>query len=99
MSTTTYGGVVREIPLLPFPIAPTSALVHGMVAEDAMTVSIYCGKGCSVLIKCAVGIIPNPGDLLYFSATLGSVTNVASGAAVAKSIGTGINGFVEAVLI
>jgi glyoxylate carboligase len=127
MSSSTYGGVVREVPIVPFPVAALSTLKAGMVAEwngtthvaqafsantdavlgvctgdadlDLGIVAVYCGKGASVRILCAVGIIPNPGDLLYFSATLGSVTNVASGAAVAKAIGTGSNGYVEAVLI
>jgi hypothetical protein len=127
MSSTTYGGVVREIPLLPFAVAAASPIVAGMVVEwnsgthvvqpwaantdvimgvatgnadlDMLTVAVYTGKGASVRILCAVGIIPNPGDLLYFSATLGSVTNIASGTAIAKAIGVGINGYVEAVLI
>jgi hypothetical protein len=127
MSQTTYGGIVREIPIVPLPVAALSTLKAGMVVEwngsthvaqafavntdvvlgvctgdanlDTLTVDVYTGKGCSVRILCAVGIIPNPGDLLYFSTTLGSVTNVASGAAIAKAIGTGINGYVEAVLL
>jgi hypothetical protein len=127
MSSSTYGGVVREVPIVPFPVAAASTLKAGMVVEwngtthvaqafavnsdvvlgvttgdadlDLLIVAVYCGKGASVRILCAVGIIPNPGDLLYFSATLGSVTNVASGTAIAKAIGTGSNGYVEAVLI
>jgi hypothetical protein len=127
MSSSTYGGVVREVPIVPFDVAPASTLKAGMVVEwngtthvaqafsvnsdvilgvctgdadlDRLKVAVYCGKGASVRILCAVGIIPVPGDLLYFSATLGSVTNVASGTAIAKAIGTGSNGYVEAVLL
>ena len=129
MSTSTYGGIVREIPIVPFPVPAASPLVAGMVAEwnaatkvaqpwaadtdailgvctgnadlDVFTVAVYTAKGASVRILCAAGSIPNPGDLLYFSATLGSVTNVGTGAgaAIAKAIGTGLNGYVEAVLI
>ena len=71
----------------------------GNADHDLLQVDVYCAKGASVQILCEAGIVPNPGDLLYFSTTLGSVTNVASGAAIAKAIGTGINGYVEAVLI
>jgi hypothetical protein len=124
MSSSTYGGLVREIPIIPFP-ATILNLVRGQVVQwmdgvivpwvsgsntpfgvatsdadvDLLQIDVYCGKGASVQILCAAGIVPAPGDLLYFSATLGSVTNVASGAAVAKAIGTGENGYVEAVLI
>ena len=127
MSSSTYGGVVREVPIVPFPVAAASTLKAGMVVEwnssthvaqafsvnshvvvgvttgdadlDLLIAAVYCAKGASVRILCEVGIIPLPGDLLYFSTTLGSVTNVASGTAIAKAIGTGSNGYVEAVLI
>jgi hypothetical protein len=66
---------------------------------DVLTVAVYCAKGASVQILCEASIVPAPGDLLYFSTTLGSVTNVASGTAIAKAIGSGLNGYVEAVLI
>ena len=125
-SSTTFAGVMREVPIVPLPCTILT-VVRGMVVQrdpsspavvpwlsgsnfpigvctgnadhDLLQVDVYCGKGASVQILCAAGIVPAPGDLLYFSATLGSVTNVASGAAVAKAIATGIDGYVEAVLI
>ena len=80
-----------------------SNVVLGVCTDDAdldrLIVAVYCGKGSSVRIKCQASIVPLAGDLLYFSTTLGSVTNVASGTAIAKAIGTGMNGYVEAILI
>ena len=66
---------------------------------DILTVPVYVAKGASVQILCEASIVPIPGALLYFSTTLGSVTTVASGTAIAKAIGSGLNGYVEAVLI
>jgi hypothetical protein len=71
----------------------------GNADEDLLTVDVYCAKGASVQILHEASIVPVPGDLLYFGTTLGSVTNMASGTAIAKAIGTGENGFVEAVII
>jgi hypothetical protein len=104
MSSSTYGGVFREVPILPFPTMSLS-LVRGMVVQwgaisqsvgawmsgnvplgvctgdvdrDAGQVSIYVAKGCSVSLKCDVGIVPNPGDLLFCSAP-GTVSNASDG--------------------
>lgn len=124
----TYGGVFREVPVVPFAVASGSTLVRGMVAQwnsgtsvvepwsvgtntpfgvcigDAnlltLTVDVYCAKGASVLIKCNTGIIPVPAQLLYWAASgVVAVTTGTNYVAVAKAIGTGFNGFVEAVLI
>jgi hypothetical protein len=126
MSTTTYGGVMREVPIVPFAVAPASTLLAGMVVQwnasthvvepwsvgtnvalgvctgdadlDRLIVAVWC-KGPSVRIKCAVGIIPNPGDFLFWSASgVVGITGTA-GQAVARAIGVGLNGFVEAVII
>jgi hypothetical protein len=122
----TYGGVFRELPIVPFPIASGSTLVRGMVVQwnsgtgvvepwsvgtnvpfgvcttDAnlltLVVDVYCGKGASVLIKCNTGIVPTPGQGLYFGAS-GVVNVTAANNQVAKAIGTGFNGFVEAILV
>jgi hypothetical protein len=122
----TYGGVMREVPIVPFAVASGSTLVRGMVVQwnsgtsvvepwsvgtnipfgvcttDAnlltLVVDVYCGKGSSVLIKCASGIIPVPAQLLYWAAS-GVVNVTVLNTAVAKAIGTGFNGFVEAILI
>jgi hypothetical protein len=37
---STYGGVVREIPILPTPIAPGSALIRGNVVEIAAGLAV-----------------------------------------------------------
>jgi hypothetical protein len=67
--------------------------------RDLLTVDCYVGRGASIQILCEASIVPIPGALLYFSTTIGSVTTVTSGAAVAKAIAVGENGYVEAVLI
>jgi len=120
----TYGGVFREVPVVPFAVASGSTLVRGMGVEwnaggvqpwsvgtnvpfgvcigDAnlltLTADVYCAKGASVLIKCASGIIPVPSQLLYWAAS-GVVNVTVLNTAVAKAIGTGFNGFVEAILL
>jgi hypothetical protein len=124
MGSATYGGLVREIPILPFPSTILS-LVRGMVVQwnagavgpwlggasvpfgvctndmdrDLGEINVYCARGASVQILCEPGIVPAPGDLLYSSATVGSVTNIASGVAFAKAVGPGMNGTIEAVII
>lgn len=126
MGSATYGGLARELPIVPFP-GTDLTLRAGMVVQrmdgviipwlggggantpfgvctgdadhDLLSIDVYVAKGASVQILCAAGIVPAPGDLLYFSTTLGSVTNVASGTAFAKAVGAGMNGMVEAVII
>lgn len=123
---STYAGIDREIPILPFNVAAASTLVRGMVVQwnngtkvvEPMSVStnvavgvctgdadltllqvdVYVSKGCTVLIKCNTGIVPGPFDLLYWAAS-GVVTNIAAGAAFARAVGTGFNGFVEATML
>jgi hypothetical protein len=124
MSSSTYGGVFREVPILPFPTM-SLFLVRGMVVEwgsisqsvgawggtnvalgvctgdvdrDAQQVAVYVGKVCSVLVKTAAGIVPNPNDFLFWSAP-GVVSNVGSGQAFARAIGVGFNGYVEAIVV
>jgi hypothetical protein len=126
MSSTTYGGVFREVPIVPFPCTILS-LVRGMVVQwgsvsgtvgpwlagttpplgvatgdadrDLLQVNVYCGKGCSVSIKCAAGIVPNPNDFLFWGAT-GLVSNVSDGnPPFARAVGVGFNGYVEAIII
>jgi hypothetical protein len=124
---STFAGISRELPIVPFDVASGSILVRGMVVEwntatqqcrpwtsgavsplgictsDAdnrvLLVDVYVGKGCSVLIKCADGIIPNPNDFLFWGGP-GLASN--SGIAVqafARAIGVGMNGFVESIII
>lgn len=123
---STFAGVVREIPIVPFAVAAASTLVRGMVVQwnagtsvvepwsvgtnvpvgvctsDAdltlLTVDVFVGKGCSVLIKCAPTIIPVPFQKLYWAAS-GVVNVTVLNTAVATAIATGINGFIEAILI
>ena len=123
---STYAGVVREVPIVPFPIAAASILVRGMVVQwntgtqlaepwsvgtnvglgvctgdadlSGLKVDVYCGKGASVLIKCATGIVPNPNDFLFWSAP-GVVSNTGTaGQQFARAIGVGYNGYVEAII-
>lgn len=123
---STFAGVTREVPVVPFAVAANSTLVRGMVVQwnsgtsvveawsvgtnaplgvctsDAdtftNTIDVYVAKGASVLIKCNTGIVPTPSQLLYWAAS-GVVNVTAVNTAVAKAIGTGFNGFVEAILI
>jgi hypothetical protein len=74
----------------------------GVTTTDAdpvlQVIEVYCGKACSVEIRTDVGIVPNIGDLLFWSST-GVVTNVGTGQAFARAIGEGIDEMVEAVII
>lgn len=74
----------------------------GICTGDAdlslLMVDVYVGKGCSVLIKCNTAIIPVPGQKLYWAAS-GVVNVTATNTPVALAVGTGFNGYVEAVLI
>jgi hypothetical protein len=126
MSSSTYGGIMRELPILPFPTMSIS-LARGMVVQwgaisqsvgawtsganvplgvctgdvdrDSGQVAVYVGKGASVSIKCAPGIIPNPNDFLFWGA-VGLVSNVSDGnPPFAREIGVGFNGYVEAIVI
>jgi hypothetical protein len=125
MSSSTYAGVFREVPIVPFPTM-SIFLVRGMVVQwgsgtqsvgpwlgtapalgvctcdvnrDSGQVDVYCGKGCSVSIKCADGIVPNPNDFLFFAAP-GLVSNVSDGnPPFARAIGIGFNGYIEAIVI
>ena len=123
---STFAGVMREVPIVPFSVAAASTLVRGMVVQwNAGTsvvepwsvgtnvpfgvctsdadlslnmVDVFVGKGSSVLIKCNTGIIPLPSQLLYWAAS-GVVNVTVLNTPVAKAIGTGFNGYVEAILI
>jgi hypothetical protein len=123
MSSTTYGGIFRELPILPFPAGSSSVLVRGMVVQwntstvgpwlsggrplgvatgdadrDLGQCDIYIAKGCTLSIKCNVGVVPNPGDLLYWSAP-GLVSNVSDGnSPFARAVGVGFNGYIEAIV-
>lgn len=74
----------------------------GVCTGDAdltlLTVDVYVAKGASVLIKCNTGIIPVPGQKLYFAAS-GVVNVTVVNTPVALAVGTGFNGYVEAVII
>jgi hypothetical protein len=75
----------------------------GVATSDSNTdlgmIDVYCGKGASVLIKCAPGIVPNPNDFLFWSAS-GVVSNTGTtGQQFARAIGVGFNGYVEAVIV
>jgi hypothetical protein len=65
---------------------------------DLGEINVFCGKGASVLIKCAPGIVPNPNDYLFQSAP-GVVSNMANGPAFARAIGTGFDGYIEAIIV
>jgi hypothetical protein len=124
MGSATYGGVFREVPIVPFAAGTSSVLVRGMVAQwssglvgpwlgtnapvgvatnnadrDLGQCDIYVAKGCSVSIKCAPGVVPNPSDFLFWGAP-GLVSNVSDGnAPFARAIGVGLNGYVEAIIV
>jgi hypothetical protein len=125
MGSATYGGVFRELPILPFATGILS-LVRGMVVQygsgtqmvgpwlsgatpalgvctgvdpDAGQVAVYVAKACTVSLKCDVGIVPNPGDLLFCGAP-GTVSNLSdTNPPFAKAVGVGFNGYVEAIII
>ncbi len=44
----------------------------GVCTGDAdnrvLLVDVFVGKGCSVMIKCADGVVPNPNDFIFWSA-------------------------------
>jgi hypothetical protein len=122
---STYGGITRELPILPYNIGSASMLVRGMVLQwnpalqiamawvsggaaplgvatsdpdrDIWQIDAYVGKGASVLIKLADGIVPGVNDFLYYSAP-GVVSNNANGPAFARAIGVPLDGFVEAII-
>jgi len=127
MASSTYGGVMRELPIVPLPITSGAQLARGQVLQwnsgsgtvsawlagstlpigvatgdadrDLQQINVYCGKGCSVYIKCDTGVFPAIGDFLFWSAP-GLVTNTGTaGQQFARAIGVGFNGFVEAVII
>jgi hypothetical protein len=121
---STYGGVVKEIPILPTPIAPASTLIRGNLVEidsnlavvwagsnpvygvctgdadnDLHIVYVYTGGGASVQILCDTGVVPTPGELLYYSSATGvKVAGGTAGDAIGIAVGPGLNGMVEAVL-
>jgi hypothetical protein len=75
----------------------------GVATSDSNTdlgmIDVYCGKGASVLVKCDVGIVPNPNDFLYYSSPgLVGITGVA-GQAFARAIAVGFDGYVEAIIV
>lgn len=74
----------------------------GICTGDAdlslLMVDVYVGKGCTVLIKCNTGVIPVPSNSLFFAASgVVGVTGTA-GQQCGKAVGTGFNGYVEAIL-
>jgi hypothetical protein len=78
---------------------PALGVCTGDADRDLGQINVYVAKGASVLIKCAQGIVPNPNDFLFWSAA-GVVSNVSDGnAAFARSIGVGINGYIEVIII
>jgi hypothetical protein len=124
MSTSTYGAVVKPVPILPVPTAGASTLIRGNLVEIAggvaviwagtnpvfgvctadadnglNTVDVYVGKGSSFQLLCDTGVVPTNGALLYYSSATGVKLTGTAGTAVAKAIGFGMNGMVEAVFI
>jgi hypothetical protein len=123
---STFAGVAREVPIVPFNVAAASILVRGMVVQwnagtsvvepwsigtnipfgvccsdadlNLLSIDVMVGKGSSVLVKCNTGIVPFPSQLLYWAAA-GVVNVTVLNTPVAKSIGFGLNGFVEAILV
>jgi hypothetical protein len=78
---------------------PALGVATGDADRDSQEISVYCAKGCSVSIKCAPGIVPNPNDFLFWSAP-GLVSNVSDGTPpFARAIGVGFNGYVEAIIV
>jgi hypothetical protein len=74
----------------------------GVCTGDAdnrvLLVDVYCAKGCSVLIKCAEGIVPEPNDWLFWGGPgLASNSGIA-GQQFARAIWYGMNGYVEAII-
>jgi hypothetical protein len=122
---STYGGVVKEVPILPTPIAAASGLIRGNVVEivaglavawaganpiygvctgdadnNLNQIDVYTAKGCSVQILCDTGVVPVPGALLGFSSATGVKTSgITATTAIAKAVGPGLNGMVEAILL
>lgn len=124
---STYAGVTREVPILPFATNSGAVITRGAVVQfnpptqtvvpwlagttqafgiatsdsdpDLQQVDVLVGKGCSAAVRCAAGIVPEPGDPLFWGGAGGSVTNVPTGTPFARAIGFGINEFVEAVIL
>lgn len=122
---STYGGVVKEIPIMSTPIAAASALIRGDLVEiasnlaviwggtnpvygvctgdadnDLNVIPVYCGRGCSVQVRCSSGVTPAAGDLLGHDAGAGLKTSgIVAATAAAQAVGAGMNGMVEAVLL
>lgn len=75
----------------------------GVCTSDAdltlLTIDVMVGKGDSVLIKCNTGVIPVPFAFLFFAASGVVGISGTAGQQVARAIGTGFNGFVEAILV
>jgi hypothetical protein len=126
MASSTYSGVVREVPIVPFAVGRGSQLGRGNVVEwdgslqqvrpwrsgviqplgictgsadvRLQIIDVYCAKGCSVLIKFDLGVVPDPNHFLFWSAP-GLVSNSGvAGQQFARAIGVGINGFVSAII-
>jgi hypothetical protein len=83
------------------PWSSASVVPLGVCTADAdlslAQVDVYCGKGASVLLKCAPGVVPAINDLLYYGTT-GAVSNTLNGPPFARAIGIGFNGYVEAII-
>jgi hypothetical protein len=124
MSASTYGGVVKPVPIVPVPTAWPSTLIRGNLVEIAAglavvwggtnpvfcvcisdadnglnLIDVYVGRGCSFQLLCDTGVVPTAGALLYYSSATGVKLTGTAGTAVAKAIGFGMNGMVEAVFI
>ncbi len=121
---STYGGVVKEIPILQTPIGSASGLIRGDLVEissdlaviwggsnavygvcigdadnDLHLIDVYTGGGASVQVRCDTGVVPDPGDLLYYSSATGvKIAGGTAGEAIGIAVGNGMNGMVEAVL-
>jgi hypothetical protein len=94
-----WGSISQSVGAWTSGATPAFGVCVGGVDRDAGQVSVYIAKGCTVSLKCDVGIVPNPGDLLFCSAP-GTVSNASDGnAPFAKAVGVGFNGYVEAIII
>jgi hypothetical protein len=78
---------------------PAFGVCTGDADNRVLLVDVYVAKGCSVMIQCAAGIIPNPNDYLYWSGP-GICSNDSDGnRPFARAIGVGMNSMVEAIII
>jgi hypothetical protein len=89
MSTSTYGGVVRELPIIPYAVAPASTLQRGNLVEwDTVNFVVKAWGGTNPLFGVCIGAADTDRNTIDVYVRKGSTVQVLLDTAITAVIGS-----------